>query len=364
MDRQRKIRVLVVDDSAVMRKVISTILDRDAEIEVVATAIDGDFAINKAMQLKPDVVTLDVDMPRMDGITALRHIVSKQRAPVLMFSSLTTRDAALTLKALEIGAVDFICKPRNSAMMESMAEELVAKVKAAARSRVLPPLDTAPLTLREKKKHPHAPRLMEPERLVAIGASTGGPHALRSILPRLPASFEAGIVIVQHMPASFTSVMASWLDEICQIDVREARDHDMIAPGLALIAPGDSHLTVKRTPFGGTVHLSKGGLVNGHMPSVDVLFRSVAKEYGPRAAGLIMTGMGSDGAEGLGEIKRAGGFTVAQDKDSCAIFGMPRTAIERGYVDAVAALSDLPARLIAMAGKPKNMEVLRNGKLS
>ncbi|HEY6330192.1 MAG TPA: chemotaxis response regulator protein-glutamate methylesterase [Blastocatellia bacterium] len=357
-----KIRVLVVDDSAVMRKVISTILDRDDSIEVVATAIDGDFAVNKVMQLKPDVVTLDVDMPRMDGITALRHIVSRHRIPVLMFSALTTRDAALTLKALELGAVDFICKPQNAARMETMADELVSKVKAAARSRVLPSIESVAPPARTKKRHVHTPRLKDSDRLLAIGASTGGPHALRSILPKLPADFDAGIVIVQHMPASFTSVMAKWLDEICEIEVREARDRDLIIPGVALIAPGDCHLTVSRTPFGAVARVTKGTLVNGHMPSVDVLFKSVAKEYGAHAAGLIMTGMGSDGAEGLGEMKKAGGVTLAQDKDISAIFGMPRAAIERGYVDKVAALADIPKCLRAIVGGPQKTEVSIHGK--
>lgn len=365
MAPKEKIRVLVVDDSAVMRKVISTILDRDDSIEVVATAIDGDFAVNKVMQLKPDVVTLDVDMPRMDGITALRHIVSRHRIPVLMFSALTTRDAALTLKALELGAVDFICKPQNAARMETMADELVSKVKAAARSRVLPSIESvSPPPARNKKRHVHTPRVKEPDRLLAIGASTGGPHALRSILPRLPADFDSAIVIVQHMPASFTSVMAKWLDEICEIEVREARDRDPIIPGVALIAPGDCHLTVNRTPFGAVARVAKGTPVNGHMPSVDVLFKSVAKEYGAHAAGLIMTGMGSDGAEGLGEIKKAGGITLAQDKDSSAIFGMPRAAIERGYVDKVAALDDIPKCLRTIAGGPQKTEVSIYGKHS
>jgi two-component system chemotaxis response regulator CheB len=365
MSPQGKIRVLVVDDSAVMRKVISTILARDSSIEVVATAIDGDFGVAKAAQLKPDVITLDVDMPRMDGITALGLIMAKNRVPVLMFSSLTTRDAALTLRALEMGAVDFICKPRNAAMMDDMAGELVSKIKAAARSTVLMPAELPALAtvVRPKKRPAEVARVRYSERILAIGASSGGPNALRFMLPRIPPDFEAGIVIVQHMPPSFTSVMAKWLDEICQIEVREAKDNDPIVPGVALVAPGDMHLTVKRTPFGSTVQLFKGEPVNGHRPSVDVLFNSIAKQYGSRAAALIMTGMGTDGAEGMGAIKKAGGLTVAQDKESCAIFGMPRAAIDRGYVDRVAALADIAPCLVAMVGMSKNSEVVRNGKL-
>lgn len=354
----------MVDDSAVMRKVISTILERDESIEVVATAIDGDFAVTKAAQLKPDVVTLDVDMPRMDGITALGQIVSKEKLPVLMFSSLTTRDAALTLKALEMGAVDFICKPKSAAMMETMAEELLSKVKAAAKSRVIPPVEPPAAIVKPKRKLAQIPRGRHSDRILAIGASSGGPNALRSMLPKIPPDLDAGIVIVQHMPASFTAVMAKWLDEICQIEVREAKDNDPIFPGVALVAPGDTHLTVKRTPFGAIAQLSKGEPVNGHRPSVDVLFRSVAKEFGQRATALIMTGMGSDGAEGIGEIKKSGGSTVAQDKESCSIFGMPRAAIERGYVDRIAALTDIAPCLVALVGTSKNTEVLRNGKLS
>jgi two-component system chemotaxis response regulator CheB len=364
MSPQDKIRVLVVDDSAVMRKIISSMLSRDESIEVVATAIDGDFAIAKVNQLKPDVVTLDVDMPRMDGITALGQIARKHQIAVLMLSSLTTRDAALTMKALEMGAVDFICKPRNAGMMASMAEELISKVKAASRSRLMPTLDLSLNASRGKKKLPEGWAPAGAERLLAIGASSGGPNALRYLLPRIPADLDAGIVIVQHMPESFTSVMAKWLDDICEIQVREARDCDLIVPGVALVAPGSSHLTVKRTALGAMVQLEKSTPVNGHMPSVDVLFRSVAKEYGRHATALIMTGMGSDGAEGIGEIRKAGGLTVAQDKESCAIFGMPRAAIERGYIDRVASLIDIAPCLLTAIGRSKSSEVSQNGKLS
>jgi two-component system chemotaxis response regulator CheB len=358
---KNKIRVLVVDDSAVMRKMIPSLLSRDDEIEVVATAIDGDFALGKIEQLKPDVVTLDVDMPRMDGITTLGLIVSKYRVPVLMLSSLTTRDAALTLKALEMGAVDFICKPRGAGRVGEMAAELISKVKGAARSRLVsaPELPALPRT---KKRAEMPTRIAGADTIVAIGASSGGPNALRHVLPRIPAGFKASIVIVQHMPESFTAVMARWLDDICEIDVREARDGDLIVPGTALIAPGNAHLRVKRTVLGGVVELDKGTPVNGHMPSVDVLFRSVAREYGRQAAGIIMTGMGSDGADGLGEIKKAGGFTLAQDRESCAIYGMPRVAIERGNAQAIAPLNEIAAWMTAIAGPTKNSEVFQDGR--
>jgi two-component system chemotaxis response regulator CheB len=359
---KRKIRVLVVDDSAVIRKLIPTLLGQDEEIEVVATAIDGDFAINKIQQMQPDVITLDVDMPRMDGITALGVIVSKHKIPVLMLSSLTTRDAALTMKALEMGAVDFICKPRGgTGKLNEMGSELVAKIKAAARSTVIQPVSLPQLPVKAKKKAPPLPTTIGSGKLIAIGASSGGPNALRYILPRIPASIGAGIVVVQHMPESFTAVMARWLDEICDIEVSEARSGDLITPGRALVAPGNAHLRVQRTALGPAVQLERSTPVNGHMPSVDVLFRSVAREYGRHAAAVILTGMGTDGAEGIGEIRKAGGHTIAQNKETCAIFGMPRAAIERGYIQQVGSLSDIANWLVVAAGKTESSEV-KDGK--
>src|SRR5215467_940319 len=242
---KRKIRVLVVDDSAVIRKLIPTLLGQDEEIEVVATAIDGDFAINKIQQMQPDVITLDVDMPRMDGITALGVIVSKHRIPVLMLSSLTTRDAALTMKALEMGAVDFICKPRGTGRMGEMSGELVAKIKAAARSTVIQPVTLPVVPVKAKKKAAAPVPARSSGSLIAIGASSGGPNALRYLLPRLPGDIGAGIVVVQHMPESFTAVMARWLDEICDVEVREAQAGDLITPGRVLVAPGNAHLRVR-----------------------------------------------------------------------------------------------------------------------
>ena len=361
LSEKRKIRVLVVDDSAVMRKMIPSLLEKDGELEVVATAIDGDFALNKIDQLKPDVVTLDIDMPRMDGLTALSHIVSKHAIPVIMLSSLTTRGAALTMKALEIGAVDFICKPKAIAQVGEMAGELVSKIKAAARQKAVP-LNVAPAVRRTAKKKPAAVPGISSGGIVAIGASSGGPHALRYMLPRIPTDFGAGIVIVQHMPESFTAMFAQWLDEICDVAVREARDGDLIAPGTVLIAPGNAHLRVRKRLNGGEVSLEKGSLVNGHMPSVDVLFKSVSEEYGTQSIAVLMTGMGSDGAEGLGLIKQSGGRTIAQDKESCAIFGMPRVAIEKGYAEKVVPLADLASYLISAVGKADCLEVTGYGE--
>lgn len=351
------IKVLVVDDSAVMRKLIPRILNEDKEIEVVATAMDGDFAIRKIEQLRPDVVTLDVDMPRMDGISTLNHIMSKFRIPVLMLSSLTTRGASLTLKALEIGAVDFICKPRSPSRIGEMAEELISKVKAAARSNLVSTADLPAAMPLAVKPAPMFSVRDGADKVLAIGASSGGPNALRYLLPKIPADFGTGIVVVQHMPESFTAIMAKWLDQICQVEVREARDRDVVAPGRVLIAPGNIHIKIKKTAVGGMVLLESGKPVGGHMPSVDVFFKSVAAEYGRHATGLIMTGMGTDGAEGIGEIKKAGGLTLAQDRESCAVFGMPRAAIEKGNIDRVVPLSELASYLMSVVGRSSKAEV-------
>jgi two-component system chemotaxis response regulator CheB len=357
LSERSKIRVLVVDDSALMRKLISKLLERDEEIEVIATAIDGYFALSKVAHLKPDVVTLDVDMPRMDGITALSEMVSKHQIPVIMPSYLTTRGAALTMQALEKGAVDFICKPKSPAQVGEMGDELLSKVKAAARGNLVTfGRSTAPLPVaRKRSPAPPTPKRAN-GKIIAIGASSGGPHALRYLLPRLPADLDAGVVIVQHMPESFTAMMARWLDDICDLEVREARDGDLALPGRALIAPGNRHMRVKRMPLGCEVILEDGPLVNGHRPSVDVLFKSVASQFGNQATGVIMTGMGSDGALGLGEIKKAGGQTIAQDKESCSVYGMPRTALDRGAVQKILSLTELPPYLISTVGRMVDLE--------
>ena len=353
---RKKIRVLVVDDSALMRKLISKLLEGDPEIEVIATAIDGAFALTKVAQLKPDVVTLDVDMPRMDGLTALGELVSKHRTPVIMLSAHTTRGAALTMQALEKGAVDFVCKPSSTACLPEMADELVSKIKAAARTNVAALGNPWPGGAPIKKKRTTGQLGRGAGKIVAIGASSGGPHALRSFLPLIPMDLDAGIVIVQHMPESFTAMLAQWLNEICDLEVREAESGDLALPGKALIAPGNQHMKVRNTPLGCQVLLEGGAQVNGHKPSVDVLFRSVAQEYGPLATGIIMTGMGSDGAQGLGEIKKAGGNAVAQDKESCAIYGMPRIAVEKGYSNRIVPLAEMASYLSSEVGRLVELE--------
>lgn len=338
---KNKIRVLVADDSALMRKLIPHILAKDPDIEVVATAVDGLFALKKIAAYRPDVITLDVDMPRMDGLTALKHIVAEYKTPVIMVSSLTEAGAELTLKALEIGAMDFITKPHDaiSVHIGDIADDLIRKIKAIAKvspSRLFPVPRPSP--------HPQkAPRKIDrtANKVVAIGISTGGPNALTHLLPMLPADISAGIMIVQHMPPGFTEVFATRLNNLCRIEVKEARDGDMVIPGRAVIAPGGKHIKVKKTNLGSVVIVSSAAPVNGHRPSADVLFHSVAIEYGQDAVGIIMTGMGEDGAEGLGQIKAAGGMTIAQDEESCVVYGMPKVAVDKGYADRIVTLNDM-----------------------
>lgn len=345
-----KIRVLVVDDSALMRKMVPRILGSDPAIEVIATAMDGTFALKKIRELKPDVVTLDIDMPRMDGIETLQRIMAESRTPTVMVSSLSREDAALTFLALEMGAFDYVAKPRDalSVHIDEIARDLIEKVKAAAgsrpeRTRALP---VAGHDLPAPKKCAGPQR--SADAVLAIGISTGGPNALGFLLPLLHRDLSAAILIVQHMPEGFTSMFADRLNKLCRIEVKEASDGDLVLPGRALIARGDRHLKVKRMPLGTIAVLSDAPPVNGHRPSADVLFRSVAAEYGDQAAGLIMTGMGVDGAEGIGEIRARGGITLAQDQASCVVFGMPKAAMERGHITDIVPLEGMGEHLNAL----------------
>ena len=358
----KKIRVLVADDSALMRKLIPHILAKDPEIEVVATAVDGLFALKKVGEYRPDVITLDVDMPRMDGLTALKHIVTEYKTPVIMVSSLTEAGVELTLKALELGAMDFITKPHDAISVHNgdIADDLIRKIKAIAK--------VSPVRLLPKPKVYSAPKSAKKierraDKIIAIGISTGGPNALSYLLPLLPAEIPAGLLIVQHMPPGFTEVFADRLNNICKIDVKEARDGDMVVPGRVIIAPGGKHIKVKNTNFGYVVIVSATAAVNGHRPSADVLFNSVAAECGRSAVGVIMTGMGEDGAEGLGHIKAAGGMTIAQDENSCVVYGMPKVAVERGYADRVASLQDMAGVLTeAVSGKGGELYAAKRNK--
>jgi two-component system chemotaxis response regulator CheB len=334
-----------------MRKMIPQILARDQEMEVVGTAIDGSFALKKIQDLKPDVVTLDLDMPRMDGMETLRQIMRQSRVPVIVVSAFSTEGASATFKALALGAFDFVAKPQDaaSAHMDEIAKDLIAKIKVAAKAKRrnggLPPSSGAVNVaekIRPSKKQPRSRR--EPTKIVAIGVSTGGPNALQFVLSQLPGDFPGSIIVVQHMPEGFTEMFARRLDESCAIDVKEAQSGDLLIAGRALICPGDRHMKVRRMALANTVVLSDEPRVNGHRPSVDVLFRSVA-EFGSRAVAVLMTGMGDDGAAGMGVIKNAGGLTIAQAEDSCVVFGMPKAAIERGFATRVVALDALAESL-------------------
>ena len=339
-------RVLVVDDSALMRKLISQMLGRDGSIQVVGTAMDGAFALNKIPELKPQVVTLDLEMPRMDGLETLREITRRHRLPVIVVSAHSVEGASATLKALSLGAFDFVTKPKEaaSAHMEEIAQELVTKVKVAASVQMRSTSELKPVMRRGVKT---AIRLTtEPNRVVAIGVSTGGPNAIEYVLSQLPPDYAGSIVVVQHMPEGFTNMFARRLDEICNIQVKEAQSGDMLVAGRALVCPGNRHIRVKHMPMGNVVVLSDEERVNGHRPSVDVLFRSLAQEYGKAGIAVLMTGMGEDGAEGMGAVKHAGGLTIAQDEDSCVVFGMPRAAIERGHAIRVVPLDALANTLM------------------
>jgi two-component system chemotaxis response regulator CheB len=340
--KKSPVRVLVVDDSALMRKLIPQMLAADESIEVVGTAVDGNFCLRKIDELKPHVVTLDLEMPGLNGIDTLKEIMRRQPLPVIVFSSHSTEGASVTMKALGLGAFDFVTKPKDtSAHMTETARELIGKIKAASESKLKPRMRNG-LPPRPEKI---TPSKTDPSRIVAIGVSTGGPQALEYMLSQLPGDFPGTIVVVQHMPEGFTEMFAKRLDEQSALRVKEAQSGDVLQPGRVLICPGSRHLKVKRLPLGDIAVLSDDARVNGHRPSVDVLLHSVAEEFKANAIGVLMTGMGDDGAEGLGAIKRAGGLTIAQSEESCVVYGMPKAAIERGYAVRVVSLDAMAVTL-------------------
>jgi len=331
-----------------MRKLIPQILARDSDLEVVASAMDGEFGLKKIEDLNPDVVTLDLEMPRMDGMETLRQITKRFRVPVIIVSALSTEGASATFKALTMGALDFVAKPRDaaSAHMDDIAEDLIKKIKVASRTRIKNTVMPNLLLDRGKPAKPVVRPRVEPTRIVAIGVSTGGPNALEYVLGQLPGDFPGSIIVVQHMPEGFTEMFARRLNANCAIDVKEAQSGDLLIAGRALICPGDRPITVRRMALASTVVLSDEARLNGHRPSVDILFRSVAAEFGTRVIGVLMTGMGDDGAAGMGLIKNAGGLTVAQTEESCVVFGMPKAAIERGFAMRIVSLETLAATLM------------------
>ncbi len=340
------VRVLVVDDSALMRKLIPQILQADSSIQVVGTAMDGNFGLKKIEELQPQVVTLDLEMPGMGGLDMLKEIMRRYRIPVIVVSSHSTQGASVTLQALSLGAFDFVAKPNDvSARMPQIAEELIGKIKAAAQSRGVKVRPIGAPAAPGNKAQLDAKRT--PTKVIAIGVSTGGPQALHYVFSQLPADFPATILVVQHMPEGFTEMFARRLDEICAIRVKEAQSGDVLLSGRALICPGSRHLKVKRLPLGDVAVLSDEPRVNGHRPSADVLFKSLAEEFGSKGLAVLMTGMGEDGAQGLGVVKAAGGMTVAQNEESCVVYGMPKAAIDRGYAIRVVGLDVLANTLMA-----------------
>lgn len=330
-----RIRVLVVDDSALMRKIISDMLTDSPDIEVIARATNGEDAIEKVIRLMPDVVTMDIEMPVLDGLHALGYIMSECPTPVIMLS--TESSADVTITAFQYGAVDFIQKPTGNIIpdLSSIKEELIKKVKAAAgvKTTRLGFMEIKSIT---KISEPVV-RLKKSKKIVVIGTSTGGPRALAQIIPLLPSSLDAAILVVQHMPPGFTKSLAERLNMQSMIRVREAKEGDIVEPGIILIAPGDYHMEVKQqTQNGKTVEviaLNKGQKVQGVRPSVDVLLNSIASLYGSDALGVILTGMGSDGCVGIRNLKRAGGKAIAEDESTCVVYGMPRAIVEHNLAD-------------------------------
>jgi two-component system chemotaxis response regulator CheB len=342
--------VLVVDDSALMRKLIPQMVETDQSIEVVGTAMDGTFCLKKIEELRPNVVTLDLQMPGMNGIDTLKEIMRRHPLPVIVVSSHSTDGASITFKALGLGAFDFVTKPQDaSAHMAETARQLIAKIKAAADCKVVRPGTLGGAVRVEKTASSKSGP--PPTKTVAIGISTGGPQALEYLLAQMPPDFPGTILVVQHMPSGFTEMFAKRLDELCALRVKEAQSGDVLQTGRVLICPGSRHMTVKRLPMGDVVVLNDDPLVNGHRPSVDVLFHSLAQEFGKMSVAVLMTGMGDDGAQGLGEVKKAGGMTIAQSEESCVVFGMPKAAIERGYATRVVGLEVLASTLQALCGR-------------
>lgn len=341
-----KSRVLVVDDSAVVRQILTRELGRDPEIEVVGAAPDPYVARDMIVDLRPDVLTLDIEMPRMDGVTFLKKLMHHHPLPVVVVSSLTPKGSELALEALDAGAVDVLCKPGAAYSIGDMALSLVETVKTAARIPVARPVAGVRANARPQSVRKAMTRTTH--RIVAIGSSTGGTQALERLLAVMPAN-SPGIVIVQHMPEHFTKTFANRLNERCAMEVKEAESGDSVAPGRALVAPGNFHMVLDRSGANYQVIVKSGPLVGRHRPSVDVLFRSVARVAGRNAIGVILTGMGADGARGMKEMKDQGADTIAQDEASCVVYGMPKEAVAMGAVDQIVSLDDIAGAILAVA---------------
>ncbi len=348
---QNKIKVLIVDDSAVVRQVLTEILESDPEITVIGTAPDPLVAVERIEHELPDVITLDVEMPRMDGITFLEKIMTQHPIPVVMCSSLTDKGCDTALRALELGAVAVLGKPQLGVkdFLKEARITICDTVKAAARARPrrIPKVEKKLTADAVIAKSSGRAMVQTTDKVVVIGASTGGTEALRCVLQEMPPD-SPGIVVVQHMPEKFTRAFAGSLNQTCRITVKEAEDQDSVTPGLALIAPGNYHTLLKRSGARYYVEVREGPLVSRHRPSVDVLFRSASRYAGRNAVGVILTGMGDDGARGMLEMKEAGAITVAQDEASCVVFGMPAEAIRLGGVDHVVSLGDIACKIVRL----------------
>ncbi|MFO8239723.1 MAG: chemotaxis response regulator protein-glutamate methylesterase [Dissulfuribacterales bacterium] len=341
----KRIKVLIVDDSAMVRNIFSQKLSKFPDIEIVGTAPDPYIARDKIIRLKPDVITLDIEMPRMDGLTFLRKLMRYYPLPVIMVSSLTLKGGKLTLEAMDIGAVEVMAKPGGSYVIGDMGTQLAEKIRAASRVKMV------------KRNPAHQPTRIESKpigalsktsnKVIAIGASTGGTEALKNVLSRMPCN-SPGMVIVQHMPAKFTTAFAERLDDICQVTVKEAQNNDTVNPGTALIAPGNYHMILRRSGARYYVEVKTGPMVHHQRPAVDILFKSTAQYAGPNSIGAILTGMGVDGAEGLLKMKQSGAKTIAQDEKSCVVFGMPKEAIKMGAADKVLPLDRIAEEMVRM----------------
>ncbi len=340
-----KIKVLIVDDSAVVRKIFSEELSKYSDIQVVGVAPDPFVAREKIVSLKPDVITLDIEMPRMDGLTFLKKLMRYYPLPTIIVSSLTPQGGKLTLEAMDIGAVDVIAKPSTAYSVGDMSAQLVEKIRAASRARI----SKRETTEQEVSSAPEriGALAQTSNKVIAIGSSTGGTEALKIILTKMPPN-SPGIVIVQHMPANFTTAFAARLNDLSQVSVKEAEDNDSVTPGTALLAPGNYHMILRRSGARYYVEVKTGPMVHHQRPAVDILFKSTAKYAGANAIGVILTGMGADGAEGLLEMKKAGAGTIAQDEKSCVVFGMPKEAIKLGAVDKVVSIEKIASEIIKM----------------
>jgi two-component system, chemotaxis family, protein-glutamate methylesterase/glutaminase len=351
----KKIKVLVIDDSALVRQVLTKIIDSSKNLKVIGAARDPIDAREKIKQLNPDVLTLDVEMPKMDGVTFLKNLMRLRPMPVVMISTLTEAGADITLEALEVGAVDFIAKPKIDVQgaLKEYSDEIIEKLEIAGKAKVREYKKSAAVSKVAKKldagavldKKEGKLRFKTTDKIVALGASTGGTEAIKEVLESLPAN-SPGIVISQHIPIAFSRAFTERVNKTCQIVVCEPSDGQKILPGYAYIAPGDKHLLVERSGAEYICKLNDGPAVNRHKPSVDVMFRSVAQNVGPNAMGVMLTGMGADGAEGMLEMKQQGAYNISQDEDSCVVWGMPGAAVKIGAVDKELTLSKVGSEIL------------------